>query len=905
MPGTEIAKPELFKRLAEGHAAGITVVTPNRRLAQVLRAEFDDDQADRGHSVWEDADILPLDAFAARCHEDAAYSEHAAAGGEPLPMLLSEAQSRALWEEAIRGSRWNGALLDVPQTAARAGEAWARAQAWRIAGAAASSPVKFEGTEDTRAFADWARAYAKRCGKDRFIDAARLLDFSFKGEIRRPKLLVAYAFDVLPPQARDFLGRFEWASCSPEKKAPAAIKTSFAHPREELEAAARWARARLEAGTARGKPARIGIVVPDLQRRRREAARVFARVMRPDFNLPASKDAASGVKDAASGVACTGKVHALPFELSIGEPLSDYPLVSFALNILEFARGEKPFEEVSRILRSPFLGGAETEMAARAQLDARLRREADAEISLPKLIGIVGEVSSLRLLLESVFRKAKENEGKPLSAHDWAQHCSALLEAAGFPGERALDSAEYQARARFNELLGEFARLSVVQPRISGQEALRQLRRLCAGTLFQPEGAGAPVQVLGLLESAGIAFDALWVSGLTDDQWPQRVHPDPFLPVLLQRKAGIPEASAEASLALDRRRTGGWLGAADEVVFSWARREEDRALAPSPLIAQVPEGSVDLPRLDSYRDLIFKTAKTETFADEKAPPIPSKAVKGGTRVLADQAACPFRAFARHRLRAEALEAPEPGPDAMARGQLLHSLMAGIWGELKSSSSLSSDLELLIKKSAAAAVADLGLEGRFAELETQRLIRLAGEWLEVERGRPAFEVVQIEQKKTLDIGGLSFNGRIDRMDRLLEGEMRGTHAIIDYKTGSRATANDWLGPRPDEPQLPLYVVTAKEPVSAAAFAKLRAGDMKFSGFSLNEKQIPGVRQAKSWGGLLATWKAELESLASGFAGGDARVDPKKALATCRNCDLQPLCRVHERLSALGEEEEGGE
>jgi ATP-dependent helicase/nuclease subunit B len=887
MSGTQIDKPELFHRLAEGHAAAITVVTPNRRLAQVLRSEFDAFQAGRKLAVWEDADILPLEAFAARCYEDATYSEnaasseHAAAGGEPLPMLLSEAQSRALWEEAIRGSRWNGALLDVPQTAARASEAWARAQAWRIAGAAASSPEKFEGTEDTRAFADWARAYAKRCGKDGFTDAARLLDFSFNGEIRRPKLLVAYAFDVLPPQARDFLGRFEWASCSPEKKAPAAIKTSFAHPREELEAAARWARARLEAGKQH-----IGVVVPDLQLRRREAARVFARVMRPDFNLPEAPRSQ------------------LPFELSIGEPLSDYPLVSFALNILEFARGEKPFEEVSRILRSPFLGGAEAGMAARAQLDARLRREAAAEISLPKLIGMVGEVSSLRLLLESVFRTARENEGKPLSAHDWAQHCSALLEAAGFPGERTLDSAEYQARARFNELLGEFARLSLVQPKISGPEALRQLRRLCAGTLFQPEGAGAPVQVLGLLESAGIAFDALWVSGLTDDQWPQRVHPDPFLPVLLQRKAGLPEASAEASLALDRRRTEGWLGAADEVVFSWARREEDRALAPSPLIAQVPEGSVDLPRLDSCRDLIFKTAKTETFTDEKAPLIPSKAVKGGTRVLADQAACPFRAFARHRLRAEALESPEPGPDAMARGQLLHALMAGIWREVKTKQGLERDISLVISRSAEQAVKEQNIEGRFAELEKQRLIRLAGEWLEVERGRPAFEVVQIEQKKTLDIGGLSFNGRIDRMDRLLEGETRGTHAIIDYKTGSRATANDWLGPRPEEPQLPLYVVTAKEQVSAAAFAKLRAGDMKFSGFSLNEKQIPGVRQAKSWGGLLATWKAELEALASGFAGGDARVDPKKALATCRNCDLQPLCRVHERLSALGEEE-GGE
>ena len=850
MPSPQIAKQELFARLAQGRAAGIAVVTPNRRLAQVLKAEFDSFQAGKGLAVWEDADILPLEAFVGRCHEDALYSEEGASGGS-LPMLLSGTQSRALWEEAIRGSRWSGALLDVPQTAARAMESWQRAQAWRIAGAL----EKFEGTEDTRAFAEWAKSYARHLAKDGFVDLPLLFDTAFK---TKTVLLVAYAFDIVSPQTRDLFKRFELLNCHAEKKQGRTVKTSFAAPREELDSAARWARARLEEGKRR-----IGVVVPDLKLRRREVARVFRRVM----GSP------------------------LPFELSIGEPLESYPLVAFALNVLEFSRGEKTYEEVSRILRSPFISGAQDEMAARARLDAKLRRHVDAEISLGKLIGLIEGCPVLRQRLEKIFELKAEKQ----SPHDWAQHYTAMLDAVGFPGDRVADSAEFQARARFNELLGEFSRLGLVASGFSSREAIRHLRRLCAETLFQPEGTGAPVQVLELLESAGIEFDALWVSGLTDGAWPQRVHADPFLPVMLQRKAGIAEAFAEPSLALDRLRTEGWMGAADEVVFSWARREEDRELSPSPLIAQVPEGKVEIPLYESFRDLIFKNGKTETFTDEKAPPLVNKSVRGGTRVLADQAACPFRAYARHRLGAEALDAPEPGLDAMQRGQLLHALMAGIWGELKSSSSLSSDLIQLIERCAAAAVANLGIEGRFAELEVQRLIRLAGEWLEVERGRPPFEVVRIEKKEALEIGDLTLNGRIDRMDRLADG----THAIIDYKTGSRATPNDWMGERPDEPQLPLYVVTANVGVSAVAFAKLKTGDMKFAGYSLHEKAIPGVKPAKSWSGLMLYWRAELEKLASGYSRGDARVDPKKGLATCRNCDLQPLCRVHERISALDE------
>ena len=146
MPGDfpTLSKTDLFTRLAEGHAAGISVVTPNQRLAQVLKSEFDAFQSGGNLPVWEDADILPFDAFVGRCHEEALYSE----GGGELPLLLSDAQSRALWEEAIRGSRWAGALLDVPRTAANAQEVWRLAHAWRIAGAL----EKFAATEDTRAF---------------------------------------------------------------------------------------------------------------------------------------------------------------------------------------------------------------------------------------------------------------------------------------------------------------------------------------------------------------------------------------------------------------------------------------------------------------------------------------------------------------------------------------------------------------------------------------------------------------------------------------------------------------------------------------------------------------------------------------------------------------------------------
>ena len=242
MPGefATISKTELFARLAQGHAAGVTVDTPNRRLAQVLRVEFDSYQAGNGKTVWEDADILPLSSFVERAYEDALYAE----GAEKLPMLLTSAQERELWEEAVRRSQWAGVLLDVPRTAQGAMDAWKLANAWRIASAAVCDPDKFQDTEDVRAFADWARAYARRCKKDGLIGAAALFDASF--QVKKPKLLVAYAFDIVPAQAKDFFASFEFASCKPEERAGKSSRASFASPQEELDGAARWARARLE-----------------------------------------------------------------------------------------------------------------------------------------------------------------------------------------------------------------------------------------------------------------------------------------------------------------------------------------------------------------------------------------------------------------------------------------------------------------------------------------------------------------------------------------------------------------------------------------------------------------------------------------------------------------------------------
>src|SRR5258708_7721650 len=315
-------KSELLERLAQGRSAAIAVVTPNRRLSAALIRDFDSHQIARGLASWESADVLPFSAFVERSYEDALYSELAT----QLPILLSAAEEQALWEEAIAASESGKALLSTPSAAELARGASQLAHEWKL--------------------------------------ALHLMHAA----VKNPRGLVAYGFDTLKPQQGDFLAALaatgaEIFACGPEPRISKVRRVPFISAMDELRVAASWSRARLEADPK----ARIGIVVPDLARSRAAVRRIFSQTMEPAQPLPG------------------GERRAVPFDISLGEPLVSYPLVAAAFLALDAAKGEIEFQRASRLVRSPFIAGAEREAANRARLDAQLRKASGAETSLAHL----------------------------------------------------------------------------------------------------------------------------------------------------------------------------------------------------------------------------------------------------------------------------------------------------------------------------------------------------------------------------------------------------------------------------------------------------------------------------------------------------------------------------------------
>jgi RecB family exonuclease len=161
------------------------------------------------------------------------------------------------------------------------------------------------------------------------------------------------------------------------------------------------------------------------------------------------------------------------------------------------------------------------------------------------------------------------------------------------------------------------------------------------------------------------------------------------------------------------------------------------------------------------------------------------------------------------------------------------------------------------------------------------------------------VVATEEKRVLEFGGIAVRVSLDRLDALEAGGS----AILDYKTGA-AAVSAWLGPRPDEPQLPMYALGSGEDVRAVAFARLKRGEMQFCGLAMEEGLLPKVgtiQQNRSrnaggytdWNDLVARWREELDKLGREFAQGEAPVRPKYGRPTCDQCEQQPFCRVAEK------------
>ena len=421
----------------------------------------------------------------------------------------------------------------------------------------------------------------------------------------------------------------------------------------------------------------------------------------------------------------------------------------------------------------------------------------------------------------------------------------------------------------------------------------------------------APIQILGLYEVNGLRFDYLWVVGLHNDNWPTSAKPNPFIPGRLQRAAGLPNSSPQRELEVARVITQRLLRTANNTVFSYPGLVDGEEVSPSPLLkAAVPVENSELQIWQGKTWLNVVADADKPVIDELVMPdtMSHGTARGGSSILKNQALCPFRAFASNRLGAEELEIPADGISPSLHGSLLHSVLEHFWKETLTQEALValSEVELAerVHKHVDAVVADeYGLNQRpaFRVVEADRIFRLVMDYIVLDKTREPFEVVGFEREVLPDIQGQTIRLIVDRIDRLPSGD----EVIIDYKTG-KVDPKKWFGDRPEDPQMPLYAITATRTPSGLAFAVIRDDGCSYKGVATKGGLLPGLpvrdgvytRDLAAAGEdmplAIANWRAVIHRLMSEFLAGNATIDPKFGLNTCEAtyCKLQSLCRVGE-------------
>ncbi|NNL56593.1 MAG: hypothetical protein HKO71_02475, partial [Pseudomonadales bacterium] len=503
--------------------------------------------------------------------------------------------------------------------------------------------------------------------------------------------------------------------------------------------------------------------------------------------------------------------------------------------------------------------------------------EKHAKQPLPKLVAQFDDLSliaGMRAEPGSLLARLRSN--KPALPSQWLEIFSDLLQQFNWPGERALNSDEFQQRQTFAESCAEFWQVDVLAAEVSASEALALLRQKLHDTIYHKQTQTLPgqavVQVLGTLEASGQHFDQLWLCGMSERDWPPRPTINALLPFALQARLDMPGASEQREFDYAQRLTDSLIIASAQLQLSYVHLSDGVETSLAPIVhARLQAAGRELQciaqtQVAADAQPCIATQPWETLPDFYGSEYPQLydaqqrlVLRRGISLLKDYALNPFIAYARHRLEIEPLPRRESGLTALERGQVLHTVVETFWRNLQSSSALQScpagELEQLLTSSVGSALQQLNrrrfkpLGARLLELQQQVFTRLVQAWLQLERERPGFSVAALEQPLAVQLGGFYISGRIDRIDRLDSGEI----LLLDYKTGRVATTG-WLDERISSPQLPLYWLAlqqqlpdqsavglpdtaqtvlyedASQCAPALAFACLKSGELGFKGLA---------------------------------------------------------------------------
>lgn len=839
------------------------LLTSDGRLARALHLRLVAEQAQRGERAWRTPLIQSV--------RQALVSEWESSW--PITGLLHPAQSKAMMQQIIDTSSEADQLLSTGSMTRLALEAEHLRRHYNLS----LDAPEFQDSAESTAFASWAKRYTKAKSDLNAIDFDDLYLILRNHRPRINKILLA-GFDRLTPLQEALFKNWEakgiqivYADLTykANNDITAKIYPTFSDEMHQLVVRLRDI---LEHYRGAGdKIPSVAVVMPNYERLLPVLDSVLRRYLAPHTLYTDHNEVAP-----------------LPYHFTRGTALNCHELIAIALLILGLRRHHNDIDKISVLLLSRRAGFSH-ERDGRAHADIYLRERNGRRISFKSIVQATKMTApGLCRRLCSMERVLSRYNGKAGSLV-WARRFRRRLQLMGWPGDMQMSENTAVAYRRFNEELERFASLDGMLPSMSFLKAIKSFEEMIGEQLFlPPQNYRAPIEIMSLEDLAGHHYDIAMAICLDADNLPKRQNTNPLLPIALQSRVGLPPADPRAALARARKTAENLKHVASNISISChGMSEEGAPLMPCSLFAGwIRDEQKNKEPLSNPVELETSIEQPVPIKREQTTPV---LIKHGIRVLSDYARSPFFAFAIHRLNATPLPEPAEGWTADLQGTLLHEVMKLFWRKVRDSLTLGGMSEtekcLLLGECFDQAVTDIHIleSGRISAtllaLERARQVHIIARWLKYEMTRlDAFEVVATEQAGMIEIEGLKFKVRMDRLDRIKGGD-RDYYLLWDYKTGQNsATEKGWNPESLLEPQLPAYVTLADFGgirIDGIAIAQIADGRIKttiqssfIKAFTDSDKTKP----LEDWDQRVENWRKSIADSARGYIEGNTELLP---------------------------------
>ncbi len=820
------------------------VITPNNRLSKQLLKHYADKYIYKDSSIAKPI-CLPYQSFLQYLYKELQhqnpYINH--------PILLTSAEESYLWKKLLQESNLpnsNYNLLKQLQ------EAWNRCRLWQV-------DINHDNFSETWQ-GEISQNLQKQCQeyltKSNTITQANLINYIIKYPTFNYKKIVWACFDDYTPAQiilqnhlenhKNEICHYDLQDCR-----ASSLKYQAKDLDDEYKTMLTWLRKRLESNDNN-----IAIVMPNIETHGNYVATLIKKSL-PDE----------------------------PINISLGQKLTEHMLIAHALLFIGLEENINNCD-ARLILNSPYINGSQTEFIKRAELMQNLKILKQHTL---KIKDLATECSTAAPKLASILTNL---DSYPIKARPsiWANIFQRRLQLLGFPGEYSLSSEAYQCLNRLQNLFSEFIKLALISEIMSKSEALDALHFLANASIFQPKQNPSKISILGLLEASGCTFDSIWVMNLTDKCLPGGTNFSAFIPIAMQKSLKMPHSSHERELKYAKQQLIRLQSSCKNIVFSYSSFIDDIPMLPSPLLLNIQE----MPKSTSISAL----QQTKLISYMQNYVIPTHNIQdlhGGTSLLANQAKCPFMAFAKNRLFAVPASSVDDWPNNLERGQILHKILEEFWNQVNTQQKLATlkndEIDYLINNISQKIISsnqppiENALNTLIKQGEISRYNHLVKSALKWELSRSNFAVVATEKSYIFNLDGVNFKIRIDRLDTENQAKI-----IIDYKS-SMPSRKPWDEDRPLEPQLLLYALL-DDTVNCILYLELKNGHVEASGISALTQDIPGVKliAKDDWQNFKKTWHQQLTSLLQEFNHGECTPNPTKT-TICQTCDLQSLCRIN--------------